>query len=339
MPPKPPTSPPRRALLARALSAGWATGASWATLGPASLRAQEAFPQRGITIVVPFGAGGIADLTARAVGEHMSRQLGQPVVVENRPSAGSIVASQAVARARPDGHTLLLMSNGNAVSVGLFRQLPYDPVKDFAPIGLLGRFDLGVFVAADSRHATLPQLIADARARPGELKVGTVTPGSTQHLAAQLFLTRAGLRALSVPYRATPAVLTALRAGEIDVAFEILGPMLGQVQAGAIRVLAVSAGQRFPGLPQVPTVQESGVPDYDVGSWNALAAPAGTPTAAIRRLNDAARAALADPGVQARLTALGVRPMASSPDELATLLASEIRRWGEVIRQAGIQPS
>jgi tripartite-type tricarboxylate transporter receptor subunit TctC len=328
-----PTGRARRAGLASAIASAWAAGV------PAPLRAQVTFPRRSVTIVVPFAAGGIADLTARAVGEHMSRQLGQPVVIENRPSAGSIVASQAVARARADGHTLLLMSNGNAVSVGLFRRLPYDPVRDFAPIGLLGRFDLGVFVAADSPHGSLAELIAFARARPGELKVGTVTPGSTQHLAAQLFLTRAGLRGLSVPYRGTPAVLTALRAGEVDVAFEILGPMLGQVQAGAIRVLAVSAGQRMPALPQVPTVQESGVADYDVSSWNALAAPAGTPAAAIRRLNETARAALADPGVQARLTALGVRPMASSPDELAALLAAEIRRWGEVIRQAGIQPS
>lgn len=300
--------------------------------------AQTRFPDRAITLIVPFAPGGIADITARAVAEPMARSLGQPVVVDNRPSAGSIVASQAVAGARPDGHTLLLMSNGNAVSVGLFRKLPYDTQKDLAPITTLAAFDIGLFVAASSRFATLRDLVEFARANPGRLNVGTVAVGSTQQLSAKLFETVAGLDLLVVPYKGTPAVLTALRSGEIDLAFEIVGPMLPQVHSGAVRALAVSSSVRNPALPQVPTVQQAGVAGYDVASWNALAAPAGTPPEVIERIGRAAREALATPAVQQRLGALGVRLTGGTPAELRSLLDSEIRRWGDVIRAAKIEP-
>ena len=251
---------------------------------------------------MPFGPGGIADITARAVAEAMAARLGQPVVVENRPSAGSIVASQAVATARPDGHTLLLMSNGHAVSVGLMRKLPYDTQKDFAPISTLGSFDLGLFAPASSRFASLRDLLAFARAQPGKLNVGTIAVGSTQHLAAKLFETVAGVDLLVVPYKASPAVLTALRSGEIDLAFEIVGPMLPQVQAGAVKALAVSSDRRNPALPDVPTVQQAGVPGYNVASWNALAAPAGTPAdvIAVLKPRGARRGGLARGAGQAR---------------------------------------
>ena len=296
------------------------------------------FPDRAITLLVPFGPGGVADLTARAVAEQMAKSLGVAVVVDNKPSAGSIVASQAVASARPDGHTLLLMSNGNAVSVGLFRKLPYDTLKAFAPVTTLGFFDLGFFVAASSRFATLRDALAHAKANPGKLNVATITPGSTQHLAAKLFETVAGIDVLTVPYKGSPAVLQALRAGEADVAVEILGPMVPQVQAGVVRALAVSSGQRNPALPDVPTVAQAGVAGYDVASWNALAAPAGTPPEVVDRLNRAAREALAMPAVRERLGPLGVRLQAGTPAELQALLQSEIKRWGEVIRKAGIEP-
>jgi tripartite-type tricarboxylate transporter receptor subunit TctC len=304
----------------------------------AALRAQPRFPDRPITLLVPFAPGGVADITARAVAEAMARSLGQPVVVDNRPSAGSIVASQAVAMARPDGHTLLLMSNGNAVSVGLFRKLPYDPQKDLAPVSALGHFDLGLFVAADSRFKTLKDLLVFARANPGRLNIGSIAVGSTQHLAARLFETRAGIDALVVPYRGTPAVLTALRGGEIDVAFEIVAPMLPQVAGGTLRALAVSSNQRNPALPDVPTVQHVGVAGYDVSSWNAIAAPASTPPELIERLNRAVRDALARTEVRDKLTRLGVRLQASTPAELQALLASEIQRWGAVIQAAKIEP-
>jgi tripartite-type tricarboxylate transporter receptor subunit TctC len=307
-------------------------------LAPAALRAQPRFPSRPITLIVPFAPGGIADLTARAVAEHMGKGLGQPVVVDNRPSAGSIVATQAVATAKPDGHTLLLLSNGNAVSVGLFKKLPFDLQKDLAPISLLGSFDLGLFVPANSRFASLKDLVAYAKAHPGKLNVATITPGSTQHLAAKLFETVAGIDALVVPYKGSPAVLTALRAGEVDLVFEVLGPMLPQVAAGTVKALAVSSSQRNPALPDVPTVQQAGVAGYNVASWNALAAPAGTPADVIATLNKAAREAVASPGVQAQLSKAGVRLQAGSPAELQALLGSEIQRWGGVIRAAKIEP-
>lgn len=307
-------------------------------LAPPALRAQGRFPERAITLVVPFAPGGIADLTARAVAEQLARSLGQPVVVDNRPGAGAIAASQAVATARPDGHTLLLMSNANAVSVGLFRQLPYDPVRDFAPIGTLGFFDLGIFVAANARWASLRALVDFARAQPGRLNVGTIAPGSSQHLSARLFETVAGIDTLVVPYRGSPAVLAALLAGEIDVAFEIAGPMVPQVRSGAVRALAVSSGQRNPALPEVPTAAEAGVAGYDVASWNALAAPAATPPAVLERLGAAVREALAAAAVRERLAPLGVRVQGSSAAELQALLGREIERWGAVIRRAKIEP-
>jgi len=303
-----------------------------------SVFAQATWPTRPITLIVPFAPGGIADLTARTVAQSMARSLGTAIVVDNRPSAGSVVASTAVAKAAPDGHTLLLMSNANAVSTGLFRKLPFDVVKDFAPITTLGFFDLGVFVAAGSPLRSLGDVVAHAKANPGRLTIGTIAVGSSQHLAAELFKTKAGIDALIVPYKGTPAVLTALRAGEIDAAFEILGPMLPQVSANVVRVLAVTSDKRAAGLPEVPTVGEAGVPGYVVASWNALAAPVATPPAVIERLHAAAVEALTQPAVRQRLQELGVRAESGSPKQLQALLTSEIRRWGEVIRAAKIEP-
>ncbi len=296
-----------------------------------------AWPDKPITLIVPFGPGGIADITARTVAQQMATTLKQTIVIDNRPSAGSVVGSTAVAQAAPDGHTLLLMSNGNAVSATLFKKLPFDVVKDFTPIATLGTFDLAVFVAARSRFKTLGEVIAHARQQPGRLTIGTITVGSTQQLSAELFKIRAGIDAVTVPYKGTPAVLTALRAGEIDIAFEILGPMLPQVNASVIRALAVTSDTRFSALPSVPTVQQAGVANYEVSSWNALAAPAGTPHAVVMQLNRAANEALQSPAVQARLRALGVRPQGSTPERLQALLASEIARWNEVIDKARIE--
>lgn len=319
---------PRRTVLAAAL----------ATLVVPTLRAQAAFPSRPLTLVVPFAPGGIADLTARAVAEPMARMLGQPVVVDNRPSAGSIVASQFVAQARPDGHTLLMVTNSHALSVSLFRKLPYDTVNDFAAVSLIGSFDLGLFVPATSRFASLRDVLAFARAQPGKLNIATIAVGSTQHLAAELFKTQAGIDALVVPYKTSPAVVGALRAGDADLAFEIIGPMLGQVSGGAVRALAVTGDERHPALPDVPTVQQSGIARYAVSSWNALAVPAGAPPAVIEQLNRAVREAVVTPEVRDKLGKLGLRLRAGAPDELRNLLVSEIARWREVIRAARIEP-
>ena len=304
-----------------------------------------AFPGRPISLLVPFGPGGIADLTARAVAQGMAGTLGQPLVVDNRPGAGSFVASQAVAHATADGHTLLLMSNGHAVGASLFRSLPFDAQRDFAPICLLAKFDLALFVAAGSRFKTLAQLLDQARSQPGKLTLGSVSVGSTQHLASEWLKQLAGVDALVVPYKGTPAVLGALRGGEIDAAFEIIGPWLPQVSAGVLKVLAVTGAQRFADLPEVPTVAEAAgaagmaaLRRFEVSSWNALAAPAHTPPEVIARLNLAANAALGLPAVQRQLRALGVRPQGGTPEQLRQWLEAETRHWAEVLRSAKIEP-
>jgi tripartite-type tricarboxylate transporter receptor subunit TctC len=298
--------------------------------------AAEPYPSRPIRIVVPFAAGGIADLTARTVAQKMSEAMGQPLVIENRPSAGSVVATQTVARAEPDGYTLLLMSNGNAVSVGLFKSLPFDTVKDLAPISTLGFFDLVVLTRADSPFKSLGDLVAFARAHPGKLNIGTINIGSTQNLAGELLKMRAGIDAQIVPFNGTPALVSALLGRSVDCAVEILGPVSPQVASSTLRALAVMGTKRRADMPDVPTVMESGVAQFDVSSWNALAAPARTPPEIVARLNREVHAAVASADVKAKLAALGVDARAGSPDDARRLLASEIQRWSEVIAKAGI---
>lgn len=329
---------PRRRLLA---AAPLMVAAPWALTAPAPVQAQSqgtAFPSRPVTIVVPFGPGGVADLTARSYGRVMAESLGQPVVIDNKPGAGGIAATQAVLKAPADGHTLLLTSNATAVSVHLIKRLPYDVTRDLMPISTLGFFELALVVGANSRFQSLGELIAWGRAHPGKLTFGSITPGSTQHLSAVLFRARTGLDAVIVPYKGSPAVITAARSGEIDLGFEILSPVLPQLQAKALRALAVTGPKRFELLPEVPTALEQGVPQYTVDSWNALAAPAGTPTAAIERIRRAAQEASQQPALRHTLRDLGVKAQTGSPAELQALLASEIRHWGEVVQAARIEP-
>ena len=296
----------------------------------------QTFPSKAVRIVVPFGAGGVADLTVRTVAAKMAEGLGQSVVIENKPGAGGVVAGDAVAKADPDGHTLLLMSNGTAVSAGLFKSLPFDTLKDFAPISTLGTFDIAIIVPANSRFKTLGEVLAFARTNPGKLNVGSINVGSTQNLAAELFKTAAGIDAQIVPFNGTPAVVTALRGGQVEVAVEILGPVMSQISAQALRALAVTGDKRAAVLPEVPTAKEAGVANLSASSWNALAAPAKTPAAVIARLNKEITAALNAPDVKKKLADLNVDAQASSPEQTAALLASDIRRWGEVITRAKI---
>jgi tripartite-type tricarboxylate transporter receptor subunit TctC len=266
----------------------------------------------------------------------MAESLGQAVVIDNKPGAGGVAAGDAVAKAEPDGHTLLLMSNGTAVSAGLFKSLPFDAVRDFAPISTLGHFDIAVLTAADAPYKSMAELLAYAKANPGKMNVGTINIGSTQNLAAELFKTRAGLDFMIVPFNGTPAITTALRGHQVDVVVEILGPMMGQVQSKALRVLAVMGDTRASQLPDVPTLMQSGITDFDVSSWNALAAPAKTPKDVIARLNHEVQAALNAPDVKKRLFDLNVEAKGSTPEQLGKLLQSDIKRWSEVIARAGV---
>lgn len=296
----------------------------------------QSFPTKAVRILVPFGAGGVADLTARTVGQALAERLGQPVVIENRPGAGGIAAGEAVARAEPDGHTLLLMSNATAVSASLFRSLPFDTLRDFAPISTLASFDIGIVVAADSRLRSLQDLIAHARQNPGKLNLGSINIGSTQNLVAELLRHTAGLDFQVVPFNGTPAVMTALRGGQIDAAVEILAPLTGQIAGRAVRVLAQTGAQRSALLPDVPTARESGVPGLTAASWNALAAPARTPPSVVARLQREIAAVLANPDIVRKLQEIQVEAGSSTSQHAADLLASEIRRWAEVIARAKI---
>lgn len=296
----------------------------------------QTFPSKTLRIVVPFGAGGVADLTARTVGQKLSESLGQPVVIDNKPGAGGVAAGDAVAKAEPDGYTLLLMSNGTAVSTGLFKSLPFDAMRDFAPISTLATFDIAILVPADSRFKTFAELLAFAKANPGKLNLGSINIGSTQNLAAELFKSTSATDMQVVPYNGTPALITALRGGQVDVGVEILGPVLPQVTANALRVLAVTGDKRASVLPDVPTAKESGLPGFVASSWNALAAPAKTPKDVIARLNKDIALALNNPDIKKKLHELNVEAQASTPEQATALLASETKRWGDVISAAKI---
>ena len=263
---------------------------------------------RTIKIIVPFGPGGVADLTAPTVAQKMSDNMGQAVVIENKPGAGGIAAGDTVAKAEADGHTLLLMSNGTAVSAGLFRSLPFDTVKDFAPISSLGFFDIAIVVPQSSPHKTLADFMAFARANPGKLNIGSINVGSTQNLSAELFKTSANIQAQIVPFNGTPAVITALRGGHIDAAVEILSPLLPQINANEVRALAVFGDKRSTVLKDVPTAAQSGLAGFNPSSWNVLAAPAKTPKDIVARLNRGVKAALDAPDVKKRLLELNIDP-------------------------------
>jgi len=296
----------------------------------------QSYPTKPVRIVLPFGPGGVADITTRTIAPKLSEGLGQQVVVENMPGAGGIRAADAVAKAEPDGHTLLLLTNGNAVSQALFKSLPYDPLNDFAMISTVGYFSMVIVAGANSKYKTLQDVIAAAKQNPGKLNIGTISPGGTQHLAGELFRSSAGMDALVVPHKTTGEVVIGVRNGNLDVGVDFIAPLISGIKAGDLRALAVTAGKRQPQLPDVPTAQEAGVKGYDVASWNALAAPAKTPRAAIERVHRELAKALTDPEVQKRFADLGVDGRTSTPEQLREFFVSESKRWSQVVESAKI---
>jgi len=302
-------------------------------------QAQPTFPSKSLKLVVPNAAGGAADITARTVAQKLSESLGQSVVVDNKPSAGGIVAGEMVARAEPDGHTLLLISSGTAVSAALFKSLPFDTVKDFTPVSKLASFDLVIAVAEGGRFKNLNELLTYARANPGKLNIGTPQIGTTQNLAAELLISSAGLTAQIVPFNGTPPVITALRGGEIDAMVEILGPLMPQIQSKALRPVALLSDKRSPVLPDVPAVKEAGgnLANFNVSSWNGLSVPAKTPREVVQRLSRELQTILALPDVKKRLMELSLYAQGSTPEQAAELLNQDIKRWGEVIAKSRIE--
>lgn len=298
--------------------------------------AQAKYPDKPVRIVLPFGAGGVADVTARIVAEKLTGKLGQRFYIENQPGAGGIAAARTVISSAPDGYTLAMLTNGTAISVPLFEKLPFDPVKDFAPISSLGFFDFVFCTGADSPFKTLADFIAAAKAKPGTLNVGTINVGSTQNLSAELFKTAAGIDFTIIPYRGTPEIMVSLLQGNIALAVEGYSPMKGNLADKKIRALADSGSVRSESTPDIPTVRESGGIDYDVISWNGLFAPAATPPDIIKTLNSALQDILADADVKKRLLELGIEAKASTPREISNRLKADIDKWGKVIAKAGI---
>src|ERR1700736_6174387 len=262
--------------------------------------AEASYPNRPVRIVLPLAAGGVGDTTARIIAEKLGDKLGQRFYVENQPGAGGIAAARTVISSPPDGYTLALLSNGTAISVSLFKKLPFDPLKDFTPISSLGFFDFIFATGAGSEFKTLGDFIAAAKAKPGALNVGTINIGSTQNLSAELFKTLAGIDFTIIPFRGTPEVTVSLLQGDIALMIDGYSSMKGNLADGKLRALASSGPARSGSTPDLATVRESGVAGYDVISWNALFAPAGTPPEIVKTLNGALQAILADADVKKR---------------------------------------
>jgi tripartite-type tricarboxylate transporter receptor subunit TctC len=300
-------------------------------------RAQQ-YPAKPVKILVGYGTGGTGDITTRIVAQKLSEVLGQQFVVDNRPSAGGIVASQLGAKASPDGYTLIFIATGNfAMTPSLFKSLPFDPVNDFEAIAQIAYFAFAMVATADSPLHAVKDVIAQAKANPGRLNVGSVAIGSAQYLAAELFKSAAGIEATTVPFKTSGDVISALRANSLQLGFETLAPLVPHVKSGTLKALAVTTRQRFPELPAVPTMIEAGLPGYEVSAWNGLAAPAKTPRAIVDRLNHEINAVIALPDVQQRFLELGVVAKGGTPEQMRDLLISDIAKWKDAIEKAKIE--
>src|SRR5882672_6219252 len=294
------------------------------------------YPSRPVRLILPFGAGGVADVTARIVGEKLGEKLGQRFVIENMPGAGGINAARAVLSSPADGYTLALLRNGTAISVALVKSLNFNPVTDFVPVSSMGYFDFIFVTKAGSPYPTLAEFIKAAKDKPGALNVGTINVGSTQNLSAQLFKSTAGVDVAIVPFRSSPDVLIALLRGDIQMAIENYTAVQSHVADKAAIAVSSSGTIRTTFLPEVPTVKEAGGGDFEARSWNAIFAPKGTPPEVIRTLNAALREVLDMADLKKRALDLGIEAKASSPEEILDRLKADIDKWAQVIERAGI---
>ncbi|XAH24199.1 tripartite tricarboxylate transporter substrate binding protein [Xylophilus sp. GW821-FHT01B05] len=294
------------------------------------------FPNKPIRLLLPYGAGGIGDTTARVIAQKMSENMGQQIVIENRASAGGVQAFLGGMQAPADGYTLVMGGNGTAISQSLFKSLPYNILTDFVQVSAMSKFSLVLLVKPDSKFRSVAELIAYGKTHPGRLTFGTSSIGSTQHLAAELFKSVAGVEAEVVPFKVTGALYTALHSGDIDLAFEFVPPVLSQIKAGNARALAIAADGRNSSLPDVPTTAESGLRGYVVNSFNAVSVKAGTPRPIVQRLNQAFVAAINSPEVSQKLRDMNSEPYPLTPEQTRQLMVSEIARWKAVIARANI---
>ena len=309
------------------------------TVGLGAVCQAQNYPERPIRLIAPFPAGGLADVLARAVGDEISRTLGQPVIVENRAGAGGNVGADAVAKATPDGYTLLMTSAGIlTANQFLYAKMPFDPEKDFIPVSNVADMPMMVVVNPNVQAKTLAELVALARANPGKLNFGSPGIGTTGHLGLALLMHAADIKLTHIPYKGAAPAITDLIAGQIDGVVDNPPTVLPHIEAGRLRPLAVAAKQRMALLPDLPTAAEAGVPNYEASSWFGVVAPAGTPPAIVEKLHKAIAAGLAQPALRARFAKTGARLLGNSPDEFAQQITSDRKMWGTVIKSAGITP-
>jgi tripartite-type tricarboxylate transporter receptor subunit TctC len=298
--------------------------------------AQGKYPDKPVRVVLPFGAGGVADITTRLVADKLGEKLGQRFVVENNAGAGGIAAARAVMQAPADGYTLAVFSNGTAISVNLFKSLPFDPVKDFVPVSAMGYFDLIFVTSAEGPFKTLGDFIKAAKEKPGALNIGTIAAGSTQNLGAELLKTMAGINVVIVPFKTSGDVLVGLERNDIQMGTEFFAALRGGLDAKKFIPVGTSGPNPAAYLPGAPTVAST-VPGFEATSWNAIFARAGTPPDVVATLNKALNEVLADPEVRKKALELGIDARGSTPQEIQDRLKADIVKWGQVIEKAGIE--
>jgi tripartite-type tricarboxylate transporter receptor subunit TctC len=321
----------------RAVIIGAASAAAFTAASQPSQAQQQVWPARPVRLIVAFAPGGFTDIAARVLAERLSAELGQQVVVDNRAGAGGIIGTEAAARSTPDGYTLLMGTiSTQAMNVGLYRNLPYDPVGDFAPVSRVATSPNLLVAHPSTGISDVAGLIARAKAQPGSLTYGSGGNGTSSHLAGELFKSLAGVDLLHVPFRSTAPAASALVAGQLDLMFDTLPSAMPQVREGRLRALGVTAPRRLDTLPELPAVAET-VPGFEMGVWVGLFAPAGTPRPIVERADAATRKALASPELRARFAELGLEPFPAGPEDLSAYLGAEIEKWVGVVRGANIR--
>lgn len=307
-------------------------------LAAGGMPALAAYPERPVTLVVPFPAGGSTDLVARVVAERMSQELGQQILVENKGGAGGNLGSAQVAKADPDGYTILMGTIAtHALNPAIYKKMPYDAVADFAPISLLVKVANVLVVNPEFPAKSVQELIALLKEKPGEYSYASSGNGTPLHLSGELFKTMAGVDMVHIPYKGAGPALTDVLGGHVPIMFDNLPSSTGYIKDGRLRALAVTTAQRVPSVPDLPTIAESGLAGYETYTWNALFAPAGTPPEVIQRLNQAAVTAVKDPAVTAKLAEFGAEIVASSPEELAAHVKAELAKWAPIVEASGAQ--
>ena len=296
----------------------------------------ETYPSKPVRVIVPYGPGGIADVTMRMVAQNLSQHFGQQFFIENRPGAGGVVGLQGANEAAPDGYTLVMVGGGLTIAKALFKSLPYNIETDFTPISTTASYGLVIATKAGLPYKTVKDVIAAAKANPGKLNFGTINAGSAQNLSAELFRTLAGIDATIIPFKTTPDLASAVLRGDVDVAFEYYIGFQSPIVNDQMIVLATTGSERASNLPNAPTVIESGLPGYDVTSWNGLAAPAGTPADIVTLLNRAVENALKSPEIQKFSSAAGMDARGMAPDDLRNRIKSDVAKWTQVIEKVGI---